>query len=360
MQAEVEEVIRGVMQAQAGLPVTGDEVRDEDLARERALRYVRNHPLRTVALLPVQVKAEGGLSLGARPLYEIVKGLPAGPITLKRTDNDWAEITAGNARYKLVGMSDRDYPRLPDHREVTFTEVSASAVVDMIGKTLFAVSPDDSRHHLSGIYLESDGERMRMVATDGHRLCKVERELGAAPTLERGVIIPRKGVAEIRRLLESAQETADLGLTADTIFVRARDVVLSVKLVDAQFPPYDQVIPKGADKSITAPRQALLDTLKRVDVMAPERSHGVRFELSKGRLRVISDNPDLGEAREDLDVVYDREDLVIGFNARYFIDVLGEIDEEEVVVELTAELDPGLIRPASGRDYLGVVMPMRI
>jgi DNA polymerase III subunit beta len=318
--------------------------------------------LRTSMVAEVQadVIGEGGISIGAKHLYEIVKNLPGDTLQLKKSDNNWAEIRAGKAKYRVVGMSDRDFPRMPNYREVKFVEVDASTFSEMINKTLFSVSTDDTRHHLSGIYFESDGKRARMVSTDGHRLSKVERELGNGPILDKGVIIPRKGVMEIRRLIEGIDGTCDIGFAQNSIFAKAKDVVLCVNLVDAQFPPYDQVVPKDNDKNIELNRVSFLESLKRVAIMSSERSWGIRFDLSKDRLRIMSDNPDLGEAQEDLEISYAGNDLTVGFNARYFIDVLGEMDEEQVVLELNGELDPGLIRSHKGDDYVGVVMPMRI
>ncbi|MCA9669936.1 MAG: DNA polymerase III subunit beta [Myxococcales bacterium] len=313
-----------------------------------------------VAEVAAEVAVEGGLSINAKHLYDIIKNLPDDVVHFKKVDNNYAEIRAGKARYKVVGMSDRDFPRLPDHREVKFKELDAQTLAEMVSKTIFSVSTDDTRHHLSGIYFECDGERARMVSTDGHRLSKVERNIGDGPKLEKGVIIPRKGVMEIKRLVESTDGTCDVGFGDGHIFVKSADVVLSVMLVDAQFPPYEQVIPSDNDKQLSLERTTFLESLKRVSIVSSERSWGIRMDLAKGRLRIASDNPDLGEAQEDLEVDYDGPDLVVGFNARYFIDVLGEMHGDRVVLELNGELDPGLIRADSGTDYVGVVMPMRI
>ncbi|MCK5799603.1 MAG: DNA polymerase III subunit beta [Deltaproteobacteria bacterium] len=313
-----------------------------------------------LAQLPAEVLHEGGMSMTAKQLFDIVKSLPTDTIHFTKMENNWAKILAGKTRYKLVGMSDKDFPRLPDPNKVTFTEIPAPILVDMINKTLFSVSTDDTRQHLSGIYFECDGNRALMVSTDGHRLSKAEGELGTGPTLESGIIIPRKGVMEIKRLLETVDETCDIGFHDGNIIFRAQDIVLSVVLVDAQFPPYKQVIPSHNDKSIRLPRSALLESLKRISLMSSERSFGIRMELSKGRLRITTDNPDLGEALEDIDIDYDDEELTVGFNARYFIDILNEINRDYVILEFNGELDPGLVRPDDSRDYLGVVMPMRI
>lgn len=313
-----------------------------------------------VAELPARVAKEGGLSISAKHLYDIVKSLPGDQLSLEKADNNWAEIRAGKAVYKLVGMSDRDFPKLPDHREISFSEVDAATLADMISKTLFSVSTDDTRLHLSGIFFECDGKQATMVSTDGHRLSRVTRELGDGPQLEQGVIIPRKGVMELRRLVEGVEGTCDIGFADNNVFVKANDVVLSVALVDAQFPPYKQVIPTNNDKHVTIDRLVLLESLKRVSIMSSERSWGIRMELSTGCLRITSDNPDLGEAQEDIEVDYEGGELTAGFNARYFIDIIHEISDDRVTLELNGELDPGLLRPHDRDDYVGVVMPMRI
>jgi DNA polymerase III subunit beta len=313
-----------------------------------------------VAELHCEVRQEGGIALAAKPFYDIVKSLPGDVLSLTKLENQWAEIEAGRAKYRVVGLSDRDFPKLKNHREVEFSEVPSDALVQMISRTLFSVSTDDTRYHLAGIYLECDGKLATMVSTDGHRLSKAEVELGCGPKLEQGVIIPRKGVAEVRKLLDSAVGTCEVAVSQGCLFVRAGDIVLSVTLVDASFPPFQQVIPQSSDKRVVVGRSAFLDALRRISIMSSERSWGIRLELEAGRLRIHSDNPDLGEANEDIEVEYEGEALSVGFNARYFIDVLNEIDTDRVILELNGELDPGLLRPFDRRDYLGVVMPMRI
>lgn len=313
-----------------------------------------------VTEIAAEVVDEGGLSVGAKHLHEIVKSLAHDQVHLRRTDSAWAEIRAGKAHYKLVGMPDRDFPKLPDHREVEFKEVDAKTLASMISKTLFSVSTDETRHHLSGIYFESDGETATMVSTDGHRLSKVDRQLGKGPVLEKGVMLPRKGVMEIRRLLESVDGSCDIGFAQGNVFIKAADVVLTVTLLDVQFPPYRQVIPTENDKTLVLNRVEFFEALKRVSIMSSERSWGIRMEVSPGKLKITSDNPDLGEADEEIEVDYQGEELTVGFNARYFIDVIAEIEEQQVCLELNGELDPGLVRPHDSNDYVGVVMPMRI
>jgi DNA polymerase III subunit beta len=311
------------------------------------------------AELAVKVEREGGLTVGARPLHDIVANLPGEDIVFKKAENNWADIKAAKVAYKLVGMPDRDFPRMPDHREVKYAKCDAAVLREMIDKTLFSVSSDETRFHLNGVYFECDGARARMVSTDGHRLSKVERTLTGGPELTGGVIIPKKGLTEIKRAIEGERGACDLAVQGSHVFVRTGDVALAVKTIESQFPPYEQVIPRGNNKVVVVDRNALFEALKRATLMSSE-TRGVRFSVEDGVLHVASDNPELGEVREEIDVGYKGPALSVGFNARYFIDILSQMTTEQVRLELAGELDPAVVKPLEGEDYLGVVMPMRI
>jgi len=314
----------------------------------------------TIVTLSAKVEKEGGLTVMARQLYEIVKGLPSDDVHVSRTEQNWAEIRSGKVEFKVVGMADRDYPKLPSIQEAETCKVDSGTLREMIAKTIFSVSQDETRQHLSGVLFECDGATARMVSTDGHRLSKVGRPMPGGPKLATGVLIPRKGMAELRRAIETREAPCAIGIHQGNFVLRADDVGISVKLIDGQFPPYDQVIPKDNDKALVLSRTAFLDALRRVALMSSDKTQGVRLVVEKGRLRIESDNPDLGAAKEEIDVSYKGAGLQIGFNARYFIEVLSELETPEVRLELAGELDPGVVRPADGSDYVGVVMPMRL
>jgi DNA polymerase-3 subunit beta len=314
----------------------------------------------TIATLSAKVEKEGGLTVAARQLYEIVKGLPADEVRVRRTEQSWAEIRSGKVEFKVVGMPDRDYPKLPNIQEAELFNVDSATLREMIGKTIFSISTDETRQHLAGVLFESDGALARMVSTDGHRLSKVGRALAGGPKLAEGVLIPRKGVVELRRAIETREAPTAIGVFQGNFVLKADDVSLSVKLIDGQFPPYDQVIPKDNDRAVVVPRLGFLDALRRVAIMSSDKTWGVRIGLEKGKLRIESDNPDLGAAKEEIDIAYKGTPLQIGFNARYFMELLSEIETPEVRLELSGELDPGVVRPADGGDYVGVVMPMRL
>src|SRR5215470_1867598 len=214
------------------------------------------------AELKSQNAHEGGLTLNAKDLYELVANAPGEDITLKKADNHWAEIRSGKVTYRIVGMPDRDFPKVPDHREASYSAVESAVLREMIDRTLFSVCNDETRFHLNGVYFESDGSKVRMVSTDGHRLSKVERTIANGPKLSAGVIIPKK-------VLETGA-SCKLAIKTPHLFLVAEDIALAVKLIDAQFPPYEQVIPKDHKRVITIDRVRFIEGLKRAQLMSSE------------------------------------------------------------------------------------------
>jgi DNA polymerase-3 subunit beta len=310
------------------------------------------------AELKSQNATEGGITLGAKNLYELIANAPGEEITLKKADNHWAEIKSGKVTYRIVGMPDRDFPKVPDHREASYTTLESAVLREMIERTLFSVCNDETRFHLNGVFFESDGSKSRMVSTDGHRLSKVERTIANGPKLSAGVIIPKKGLLEIKKVLEQGPQSK-IAIKTPHLFLVQDDLAIAVKLIDAQFPPYEQVIPKEHKKIITVDRVSLIEALRRAQLMSSE-TRGVKVAATREGVTITSDNPDLGEVREELEAEYNAEPLAIGFNPKYVVELLMQMSSDQVTVALGGELDPGLIRPFTGDDYLGVVMPMRI
>lgn len=349
----------GIADRKSTLPILANVlIRTE--GKDRILIASTDLHVSVLATLPAAIEKEGGLTVGARQIYEIIKGLSGDDVHFRRTDQNWAEIKAGRAEFKVVGMSDREYPKLPDVAMVETQKMDPAILRDMIAKTIFSVSSDETRQHLAGVLFECDGKVARMVSTDGHRLSKVERGVPSGPVLPQGVLIPRKGVLEIRRVIETRDQPCEVGVKDGQLTLKADDIALSVKLSDSQFPPYDQVIPKENDRKLLVSRDALLEALRRVSIMASDKTQGVRLGLDKGRLSVEADSPELGNARERIEVDYKGPPIQVGFNARYFIELLSEMGSPEVQLELAGELDPAVVRPSDGGDYVGVVMPMRL
>lgn len=312
--------------------------------------------LTAVSTLPLMGATGGALTIGAKALRDIVANLPAGDVAIKKVDNNWAEIKAGKVSYRIVGMPDRDFPKIPDHREATFADVDAGALAELLDRTLFSVCHDETRFHLNGCLFESNGATARMVSTDGHRLSKVDRKL-AGPMMSQGIIVPRKGATEVAKLLAGAR-TVRLAVKSPHLFVERDGVVVAVKLIDAQFPPYDQVIPKEHRTRVVVDRLVLLDAVKRCALMSRE-TRGLKLAVD-GALTLTADHPDIGEVREEVTAEQAGPGVVIGVAPKYLLEALAAASSDQVALELGGSLDPMAIRPVAGADDLFIIMPMRV
>jgi DNA polymerase-3 subunit beta len=315
-----------------------------------------------------EVLKEGSVAVSARHLYEIVRALPEASVTLKRAQNNYLEVKSGSAEFRIVGLPAEDFPALPRFDKVPFADVDASLLLDMIERTFFAVSTDETRYNLNGVFFEAGPSALRLVATDGHRLSLAEKPIEATFGLKRGVILPKKGLSELKKLLAEAVESGEekpeskLGFLENSAIFRRPGVVLVMRLIEGLFPDYKQVIPKAGEKVLKLSRNRFADTLRRISLLSSDKAHAVKLDLGTGQLRVLSQNPDLGEAKEDVPVEYEGEPLKIGFNARYLTEVLAVLQSADVVLELADDLSPGVLKGADEKDqgFTAVVMPMRI
>jgi DNA polymerase-3 subunit beta len=309
------------------------------------------------------VKKAGPITVNARKLYEIVREVVAEELTLKAAGG-WVEVVAGPAKFKVVSLDVKEFPELPftSAAKGSSIRLAAGTLREMIDRTIFAVSTDETRFTLSGVFLEvPDGGVLRMVATDGHRLALIDRSLTGAK-LGKGVILPRKGLVELRKLLddgEVSEVTLSIG-DRDARF-QAGTVSLFMRLVEGEFPDYRQVIPKDSKVRASLDRDQLLGALRRTALLASERSHGVRLSLERGTLSLSASNPEQGEASEDLEVAYQGSPVSVGFNARYLIEVLGvHAQGDSIELGLTDEVGPGVVKGSQDPTYTYVLMPMRL
>ncbi|MFO1518183.1 MAG: DNA polymerase III subunit beta [bacterium] len=314
-----------------------------------------------------EVIQEGKICVPAKSLYDIVKEIPLEEIKIRAKEQGRLEVSAGKSHFRIVGLPPEEFPNLPLPDEKQWYPLEAKGLQGMLDKTLHAISTDESRYNLHGVFLERVGEKaLRMVATDGHRLSYVDREVSQPMKLTKGVIIPKKAVHELKRLVGESgaegdvQEAVQLTIDGRNLIARRGGVTLVARLIDGDFPDYQRVIPKLQEKALMVDRQTLMGALRRVSLLISDRSRGIKFSLSSGLLELSTSNPDLGEAREEIGVDYKGDHLKIGFNARYFLDVLGSMDDEKVAVELNGEVGPCVLRSASDKGFLSVIMPMRI
>lgn len=314
---------------------------------------------------PALVKTPGAVALRHKELFDIVRNLPEGAVAMKREPNNRVRISVGTVEFNLVGQPAEEYPPFPRVEKTQLIPIEPTQLLEMIEKTQFAISQDETRHNLNGVFLESNPESLKLVATDGHRLALVERAAPGNLGLKKGVIVPKKGLFELRRLLEEGLPGCEIGFSETSGVFRRGELTMVMRLIDGQFPDYMQVIPKEADRTLLIDRSRLIETLRRVSLLSSDRAtSAVKFELSAGNLKVTSQNPDLGDAKEDLPVAYEGASMTIGFNARYLMDVLQVLETPQVALELCDELSPGVLKPAGGDEatarYTAVIMPMRI
>jgi DNA polymerase-3 subunit beta len=309
-----------------------------------------------------EVSKEGAITVNAKKLYEIIREVPDDQVRLKRLDNDWVEIRSGKSVFKIVGLDAKEFPQFPKFDGKGLSTMPATAIREMIERTIFAVSTDETRYGLTGVFVEpGEGGKVKMVATDGHRLAFEEKVVGSLG-LSKGVILPRKGLAELKKLLESSDDgVISLGFKENMGLVTKDQIELFMRLIDSDFPDYTKVIPKGNPNVAKVDHDELLQALRRVSILSSERYKGIRMEFSNGKVAISASNPDLGEAVEDIEAEYNGKPISIGFNARYMMDVLSVLTGEgEVEIELKDELSPSVIRKNGVEGYLYVLMPMRL
>ncbi len=310
-----------------------------------------------------EVEEPGELSIPARKFYEIVKDFPLDRILLEE-EAGWLKITSpadDEVFFRLACLPAEDFPALPEVEDADLIELESALLIEMIAKTIFCVATEETRFILSGIYIEQpeEGETLRFVATDGHRLALIDREVKGVETLRLnpGIILPRKAAQEMKKIAQE-HPVVQFGLKENHAILAAPNMVFTARLIDGQYPDYRAVIPEASDNPILAPRKKLLEALKRISVISTERYRPVTLNVSPQLLTLISQHPDLGEGRERLPIQYEGEDLVLNFNAKYLIDVLEVMESEEVEFFMRDENTPCIIKGPQDLGFLGLVMPM--
>jgi len=314
------------------------------------------------------VQQAGSVSLSARKLYELLKEVADGEITLTTQENNWVQIQAGRSQFKIVGMAASEFPALPTIEREGRVAIPGSGLASLIRKTLFAVGDNDARYILNGllITLHSSDKKvtMKLVGTDGHRLAVAESDLtqsaGTDLPKEIKAIIPRKAAQEIRRLLEEEEGEPLLGFTKNLVTFQKSGLFLTSRVMEGTYPNYQQVIPKESAKKVAIERTALESALRRVAVLSKDKTNAVKVILQNGSITLHTSSPDVGEATEDLPAQYRGESLTTGFNARYLLDALAVMEGDTVNLEISSPLSPCVLKSDGDPGFLCVVMPMKI
>jgi DNA polymerase-3 subunit beta len=304
-----------------------------------------------------EVTKEGSTTLPARKLFSILKEVPAAEIEIEVDERNAASIRCGSSFYKIMGLPEEEFPRFPESGAGKVLKIEQAVLRDMLKKTAYAVSNDETRYVLNGVFMGIKGDKITIVATDGRRLALMEHDIEIPKGAEAELILPTKAVSELERLLADKGD-AKLSIGENQVVFELDGTTLASKLIEGTYPNFRQVIPTEAKERIALERELLLSALHRASILASEKSQSVKLNFAKNTLTITATTPEVGEAKETLSINYKGKDLTIAFNPQYMMDPLRNLDADEVFVELTDELSPGVIKVNA--PFLYVLMPMRL
>ncbi len=299
-------------------------------------------------------------TLPARKLLDICKALPDGSTIDFKIDENRVSLTSGRSRFTLAALPARDFPGLDEIEAQHSFAIERNRLKSLFDKTSFAMAQQDVRYYLNGILMEVIADKVRLVATDGHRLALAETDCETGVDEERQIIIPRKAVLELSRLLDGSKDPARCTLSQNHLRVEAGRLVFTTKLIDGKFPDYQRVIPVDGNRTLEVERDTLKQSMSRIAILSNEKYRGIRLTLSPGNLSIQANNPDQEEAEEELPVNYDEAEMEIGFNVTYLIDVLNVLESDKVQIKLKDANSSCVINDSEDSESLYVVMPMRL
>ncbi len=335
-------------------------------ANEDTLRVTAtNTEVTYIGDLSANVVVPGEITVDGSRLFQIGRSLPDSTVHMKLGAQHRLEVFSGSAWFKVVGLPAEDYPPVPNFEEKASLTLPASKLRWLIERTHFAISGEDNRYGINGAHLErvlgdDESVQLRMVATDGHRLSYGQVDFEGDFEMSDRMLLPRKALGELRKLCEDSDEEIRLSFGENGALVTLPGARFFFRLIDGEFPDYQQVIPGGFQRRVMMPRTVLLDALKRVGLLAADKTRPVRFSFEENALVLSTQNVDIGESREEVPVEMEGDSVELGFNHRYFQDVLNVLDEDRIVVELGDSLSPAIIRVPDEQNGLFVVMPMRL
>ncbi len=315
---------------------------------------------------PAQVEDAGRVALTAKRLFETVKAAPPGPVTLEAEANHWAILDAGRVHARIAGSHPEEFPQIPPVADNLPVTMPAEALLDMIDKTYFSISTDEARASFTGAFLKvTESGTLLMVSTDGHRLSKIELDdesikLDAAPeALRQGIVVPRKALGELKRAITDPAAQISLGIEGDDLLVSSQTTSLAVRLIPGRFPDFTQVIPEVLEHKVVIQRDMFISAVKRASFYSAKTGN-TRLTLSEGTLELYTFDPEAGELNEPIPCDYVGGGVTAGFNYRYLLDVLNNIEGDDVIMELIDTESPTVVRDSSRDDVLYIVMPMQL
>lgn len=352
------QAVIGVVERRQTLPVLGNFLLET--AEAELVVSGTDLEMELVARARVQNLEPGKVTVPARKLFDICRGLPEGADVTLETSGDKVLLRSGRSRFTLSSLPAGEYPALGGVEPTAQVRLSQSQLKMLLERTLFAMAQQDVRYYLNGLLLEIKPQRLRTVATDGHRLALSELQMDTGVESGQQVILPRKSVMELNRLLSPGEEVVSVSIGPGQVRIDLDVVRLTTKTIDGRFPDYERVIPEAGDKRIEVDRERLRKALTRMAILSNEKFRGVRLQVEPGQLRLQTHNPEHEEAEEELDVAYSGGEIEIGFNVNYLLDALAAIDGEQAVIELKNSDSSGLVYGVRDTFSRYVIMPMRL
>lgn len=319
-------------------------------------------------ILAAEIISPGSISLPAKKLFEIVRESGADTINIEEKEKNWVKIKSGTSTYNIAGIASEEYPAFPDYKEKDFFSINSEVFRELIEKTIFSVAQDrESNYTLTGMFFEKETRDkktyLRMVSSDGHRLSIVEKEVDTEfenLNLEKNILIPKKGVIEIKKLCEGA-ENLQFSIEKKQIVLKNEDTLIIIRLMGGEFPDYKNIIDViDKEKFLETERKVFLEALKRTNIFTEETFNAIQLDIKKDKMTLSSQNMDFGNATDELKIEYKGEDISLGFNCRYFIETLQAMRADKIRVYIATDQSPCLIRSEEDKGFLSVIMPMKI
>lgn len=351
----------GIVERKTTIPILNNVLIKADNNQIRIIATDREIGL--ISDYKADVVIPGEITVSARKLFEMIREIQGNIINIKKMDNNWVNITCEKIDYRIPGIATADFPEVPDNQDVSLSTIPCGILKEMIYKTFFAVSNDEMKVSLTGVFFHMEKGLIEMVATDGHRLSiaktQYEDEMPSNLDIE-GIIIPRKGVSEIRKLVDDENDSVQIGVTKGVCIVKKGSTLLRVSLLDAEYPDYHKVIPEGDGIRVHVNRDMILHSLKRMNVISSERFSGVKIRVANNKMVLSSTNPDVGEANDEIDISYSGKECEMGYNVKYLIDAIDVIGEDNILIEMREAYGPGVVMSSGSDKYICVIMPLRL
>lgn len=354
--------VQGILEKRSTLPIFMN-VLITAKGKDKIQIYASDSELSFSADFPGIIKKQGSLVVNGKKIFEIVRELSPSTLELSSETNHQIKIKQDQSLFKIRGLSPEDFPSFPPLKQEKKQSLLAEDMLEVIDRTLYCVSLDESRYHLTGVFLEQvSSSKYRFVATDGHRMSFVDIKGEKNEELKTGIIIPRKGLQEVKKMLSQAEEGDKLEVYIEKprLLARFKNQTLNVRLIEGQYPDYKSLLPKYKGKEIVISKEDFLSSLRRISVLTSARFKGVNFTFKNNLLSIQFSHPEVGEASEELACEYKGEEIKVRFNSKYMLDILQSLYEERLTIILKDSQSPGLIRAKDKDNYTCLVMPMKL